>query len=261
MHLSLFENLLWAFGTALKALLCIVVIYRHLYRRLPLFSIYVALLVAEVAVVWSVYRVWGFTSRFAWYTGWCAAGVVLLARGLAVAELCWTSLRNYPAIWSLVRRLLVFVAVVVLSFAATTAYQNKSPVAAFVLTADRGSEISILVVLVALLVVGVRYNVPLGRVERSIVLGIGIYSAFQVVNDSFMGQWMTRYLHWWNSTRVIAFDVALIIWLVPLGKALPPPSNAPALLSERVARYLLRQLLDRMREVTDELKKIGKARK
>jgi hypothetical protein len=261
MHLSLFENLLWAFGTALKVLLCVVVVYRHLYRRLPLFSIYVALLVAEVAVVWSVYRVRGFTSRFAWYTGWCAAGVVLLARGLAVAELCWTSIRNYPAIWSLVRKLLVFVAVVVLSFAAMTAYQNQSPVAAFVLTADRGSEISILVILVALLGFGVRYNVPLGPVERNLVLGIGIYSAFQVVNDTFMDNWMTRYFHWWNSTRVIAFDVALIIWLVPLRKALPPPCKAPVLLTEEVARYLLRQLLDRMQEVRDELKKIGKVRK
>src|SRR5260370_29654675 len=139
------------------------------------------------------------------------------------------------------------------------AYQNKTPVSAFVLTADRGSEISILVILVALLGFGVRYNVPLGPVERNVVLGIGISSAFQVVNDTFMDHWMTRYFHWWNSTRVIAFDVALIIWLVPLRKALPPPCNAPVLLTEEVARYLLRQLLDRMREVRDELKRIDKS--
>jgi hypothetical protein len=259
MHLTLVENLLWAFGTALKVLLCILVFYRHLYRRLPFFSIYVALLVAKVVVVWSVYRLWGYNSRFAWYTAWCAIGVLLLARGLVVAELCWTNLANYPAIWSLVRKLLVFVAVVVLAYAATTAYYNKTPVSAFILTAERGSEISILVILVAMLGLGIRYKVALGLLERNIVLGLGLYSAFQVVNDSFVDQWMAPHFHWWNSTRIVAFDAALLMWLVPLRKALPHPGHAHVLLTEQVARHLLRQLLDRMREVTEELKKLGKS--
>ena len=259
MHLTLFDNLIWAFGAALKVLLCVLVSYRRLYRRLPFFFTYVVMLIAEVSVVWSVYRVWGYTSRLAWYTAWCAIGLVLMARGLAVAELCWTSFRTYPAVWSVVRNLLVSVAVVVLAYAGITAYQNKTPLVAFFVTAERGSEISILVVLVALLGLGVRYNVALGPVERNIALGFGAFSAFQIVNDSFMDHWMTRQFHWWNSTRVVAFDVALIIWLIPLRRSLPPQSSAPALLSEEVARNLFRQLLERMQEVTDELKRIGKS--
>jgi hypothetical protein len=86
-----------------------------------------------------------------------------------------------------------------------------------------------------------------------------MYSAFQVVNDSFMSHWMTRYFHWWNSTRVISFDIALIIWIIPLRKALPPPSNTPLLLPEEVAQQMLREILDRMREVADELKRVGKS--
>jgi hypothetical protein len=259
MHLTPFDNLLWAFGAALKVLLCFLVFYRHLYRRLLLFSIYVVLLVAELAEVWSVYRIWGYSSSFAWYTAWCGVGVLLLARGLAVTELCWTSVRNYPAIWSLVRKVLVLVAVLVLLYAGSTAYQNKTPLVAFFVTAERGSEISILAILVALLAFGLRYNIALGPVERSIVLGLGFYSALQVVNDSFMDQWMTRHFHWWNSARVISFDIALMMWLVPLRKGLPPPSKAPALLTEDAAEHLLRQVLERMREVTDELKRIGRS--
>jgi hypothetical protein len=258
MHLTLFENILWAFGTALKVLLCTLVVYRRLYKRFPFFSIYAGLLVAEVGVVWSVYRLWGFNSLFAWYTGWCAVGVVLLARGLVVGELCWTSLRNYPAIWSVVRKVLVFAAVIVLALSAISAYQQKA-LAAFILTLDRGTEISILVILIGLLGFGTLYDVPLGPVERNLALGIGIYSAFQVINDSFMNEWMNRYFHWWNSTRVVAFDVAIVMWALPLRKALPPAEHAPALLNEQVARRLLRQLLDRMREVTDELKRISKS--
>lgn len=259
MHLSPFENLLWAFGTALKVLLCVLVFYRHLYRRLPLFSIYVALLVVEVGVVWSVYRVWGYTSRAAWYTAWYSLALVLLVRGLAVAELCWTSFRDYPAIWSFVRKLLVFVAVGVSGYSAVAAYQNKTPVAAFVLSAERGSEISILAILVALLAFGLRYNVALGQVERNVVLGLGIYSAFQVLNDSLIDHWLTPHFSWWNSTRIITFDVALIVWLVPLRRPQPRPPDAPVLLSEGASERLLRLTLDRMREVADELKRIGKS--
>jgi hypothetical protein len=259
MHLTPLDNLLWAFGAALKLLLCFLVFYRHLYTRLLFFCIYVVLLVAELAVVWSVYRVWGYSSSVAWYTAWCGVGILLLARALAVAELCWTSVRNYPAIWSLVRKMLVLVAVIVLLYAGSAAYENKTPLVAFFVTAERGSEISILAILVALLGFGLRYNVALGPIERSIVLGLGFYSAFQVVNDSFMDPWMTRHFHWWSSLRVVSFDIALMMWLVPLRKGLPPPNKAPALLSEDAAENLLRQVLERMREVTAELKRIGKS--
>jgi hypothetical protein len=259
MHLSLVENILWAFGTALKVLLCILVFYRHLYRRLPFFSIYVALLIAEVGVVWSAYRVWAYGSRFAWYVYWYSVGALLLARGSVVAELCAASLRNYPAIWSLVRNLLLFVAVVVLACAVIAAYQNKTPVSAFVLTAERGLEISILIILVAMLGFGVSYDVALCPLERNIVLGLGVYSTFQVLNDSFVDQWMTPHFHWWNSARVIAFDAALLLWLVPLRKPLPAPAHPHVLLNEEVARHLLRQLLARMREVIEELKRLSKS--
>jgi hypothetical protein len=96
-------------------------------------------------------------------------------------------------------------------------------------------------------------------VERNVVLGLGIYSAFQILNDSFLERWLTPHFSWWNSTRIIAFDVALIIWLVPLRRPQPSPPGAPVLLSGETSQRLLRQILDRMREVADELKRIGKS--
>jgi hypothetical protein len=182
-----------------------------------------------------------------------------MARCAVVAELCWASRREYPGIWSLVRKLLALLAAFILGYAAISTYEIKASVAAFVLSAERGSEISILVVLAALLAVGLRYNVALGPVERCIVSGLTVFSAFQVLNDSFMDHWMTRHFHGWNLTRVIAFDVALVIWLIPLRRPLTRPPDAHVLLSEDVSRHLLRQILDRMREVTDELKRIGKS--
>jgi hypothetical protein len=254
MHLSQLEIILWAFGTALKLLLCILAFHRHLYRRLPFFFVYVNLLVAEVAVVWSVYRVAGYSSRLAWFTYWSSVGILLLARGLVVAELCWTSLRNYPAIWILVRNLLLFIATVVLAWAVVVAFQNRSFIAAFILTAERGLEISILIILVAMIGFGLRYDVELPLLDRNIVLGLGVYSAFQVVNDSFVNQWVTPHFHWWNSARVIAFDAALLFWIAALRKPIPP-RQPPVLLNGGDARLVRGRLFARMREVTEELKK------
>jgi hypothetical protein len=258
MHLSLVENILWAFGTALKVVLCILVFYRRLYTRLAFFFIYVCLLVAEVTVVWSGYRMWGYDSRAGWYTYWLSVGVLLLARGLVVAELCWTSFRNYPAIWSFLRYLLALIAVIVLACAAVAAYQNKWPVAAFVMTSERGLEISILVVLVAMLGLAVRYEIAPAPLERNITVGLGLYSTFQVLNDSFMDQWMTPHFGWWNSTRVLVFDAALLVWIVALWKPIPPPER-PTLLSTDVSQHFLQHLRVRIRQATEELKKFGKS--
>jgi hypothetical protein len=261
MQLTLSENLLWWLGIGLKFLLCAMVFYRRLHRRLPFFSFYVVLLVVEVTVVWWVYREWGYRSFPAWYTYWFASVVVLLVRALVVAELCWTSLRTYPAIWPLVRRLLSLIAVVALSYAAVTAFRNKSsPLAIFVLSSERALEIAFAFILVALVGFGARYMAVLRSVERNIVIGLGAYSCFQVINNAFMQEWMSRYFHWWVSMRVIAFDIAMLVWIVPLRKALPPAESGPTLISESVAVRLLGELLAQMREIAEEMKRIARSK-
>lgn len=261
MHLNLFDNLLWGFGTALKLLLCFLVFYRRLQHRLPFFALYTVLLVAEVTLVWFVYREWGFTSRAAWYTAWSALAVVSLARAFAVAELCRTSLRDYPAVWSLARKLLTIVAAVVVTYAAIiTALKHAARIAVFILTAERGLELSIATTLVALLAFGLRYKVSLGAVERNIALGLGFYSLFQVANNAFVDQWIGRYFHWWNSMRVISFDIALLVWIIPLRKPLAASGlPGPLLIDEQAATNALQQLLDHMRAVRDEVKRLGKS--
>src|SRR5260370_28594619 len=173
MHLALSENLLWWLGIGLKFLLCALVFYRRLYRRLPFFSLYVVFLVVEVTVVWWVYREWGYRSIPGWYTYWFASVIVLVARALVVAELCWTSLGSYPAIWPLVRRILIFIAVVALGYAGVTAFRaSSSPLATFVLSSERALEISFAFILVALLGFGARYMAALGPVDRKIGHGL-----------------------------------------------------------------------------------------
>jgi len=259
-NLSSFQNILWLLEIGLTLVLCALVFYRGLYRRLPLFGVYVVFLVAEAAAVRWTYHHWGYTSAAARYVYWSSLGVVLCARTLAVAELCWRGLRNFPAIWAIVRRWLALLALVMLVYAAIASAKNSSPMIAFLLTAEHSLDLGISVILVALLAVGVRYQVWLGGIERNVVLGFAVYSTFQVINNSFMKHWMMKYFHWWVSASMVSFEVAMFIWIVPLLRPLPPPTPSPMLLSEETSVTLLRQIVEQMRRIVEELKRLGKAR-
>ncbi len=258
MYLNLFQDLLWGLGTGLKVLVCALAFYRHLHRWLPFFTLYAALLPAKAAVVWGAYHAWGYTSRPAWYVYWCALAVVLLARGLVIAELCRVSLRKYPGLWSLTRRVLILVALALLSSAAFAAARNTYWIVGFVWTAERGLELASSVILISLFAISVRYKVWLEPMERNIGLGLALYSTFQMLNSTFMAPRLAPYFPWWESVRLGCFDVALVLWLLPLLKPLPAPAPAPALISAGTTAHLLRRLLERMRELAAELKRAGK---
>ena len=59
--------------------------------------------------------------------------------------------------------------------------------------------------------------------------------------------------------RVVAFDIAMLVWIVPLRKALPQAPER-TLIGEGRARRLLRELLASMREITEELKRIARSK-
>jgi len=258
-NLSPFQNFLWIAETALTLVLFALVFVRGLHRRLPLFGTYVALLVVETGAVHWTYHHWGYSSAAARYVYWSSLGIVLLARMFAVAELCWRSLRSSPAVWAITRRWLALVALALLVYALVVAARNNSPVIAFLLTAERSLDFGIVVILFALLRLRRRYDVWLGGVERNLLLGFAVYSAFQTVNDAFMQKWMMRYFHWWVSASVVSFEITMLIWIAPLLRPLTP-TPPPTLFSKEESLILLTQILERMQRIAEEMKRIARSK-
>ena len=259
MNLTPFQNTLWIAETALTFVLFALVFARGLHRRLPLFAAYVALLVVETVAVHWTYHHWGYTSSEARYVYWSSLGIVLLARMLAVAELCWRSLRSSPAVWTITRSWLVLLALALVLYALVGALRNSSPVIAFLLTAERSLDFGIVVILFALLLLRRRYDVWLGGVERNVLFGFALYSTFQTVNDAFMQKWMMRYFHWWVSASVVSFEVTMLIWIAPLLRPLRPAPQ-PTLFSKEESVTLLTQILERMRRIAEEMKRIARSK-
>ncbi len=260
MNLSSFQNFLWILGTALKLLLFALVFARGLYRRLPLFGVYVALVVVDDFALRWTYHHFGYTSLAAKYEYWSSLGVVLVARALAVAELCWRGLRNSPAVWLIARRVLAIITFAMLVYAVIASAKNSSPAITFLLTVERSLDFGIAVILVALLRLGLRYEVWIGGIERRVLLGFSVFSTFQIVNNTFMKQWMMKYFSWWVSASVVSFEVAMLIWIAPLLRPLPPMTAPPTLLSEEESVSMLKQVLERMRRIAEEMKRIARSK-
>jgi len=151
-------------------------------------------------------------------------------------------------------------AVVLLAYAAISAANNKSPLIALLLAAEKGLDFGIVVILAACAGLGVRYQVWLGEIERKVVIGFGVYSAFQVVNDTFMEKWMMRYFQSWVSASVVSFEAAMLIWIVPLLRPLPPLSPPPTLFGKEESVAILRQILEQLRRIMEEMKRIARSR-
>jgi hypothetical protein len=52
----------------------------------------------------------------------------------------------------------------------------------------------------------------------------------------------------------------MLIWIAPLLRPLPPLAPPPILLSEETSVTLLTQIVEQMRRIVEELKRLGKSR-
>ena len=163
-------------------------------------------------------------------------------------------------VWRIVRKPLIPLAAALFAYAAISAASNKSPVIALLLAAEKGLDLGIVVIIVVLVGLGVRYHVWLGEIERKVVIGFAVYSSFQVVNDTFMQKWMMRYFAWWVSASVISFEAAMLIWIVPLLRPLPPPEPSPTLFAEEESVAILTPILEQLRKILEEMKRITRSK-
>lgn len=257
MQLTSLDYTLGALSTALQVTVCILVLRNQFYRRLPLFGAYAWLNLLNLTFVWSVYLRLGYSSPPSFYISWIAFGVVLLARGLAVGELCRCVLRFYQGVWALAWRLLVGVAMLLLVYAGLAAYGVRDRIMTFLLTAERGLELTAAVILLLLLAIRSYYRIPVPVVERLLILGLGLWSLLQVLNDAALTLW-PDYFPWVRAVEMVSFQVALCTWIVALRKPVPREEHVPRVLPQRVYDELAPQTNLRLRLLNERLLEIFK---
>jgi hypothetical protein len=256
MHLSSTELLLWVLSILLQFGLCVLVFWRGLHRRLPIFSSYAVLVLFAAISVWFAYRRWGYRSLPAWYFAWSMQGLTFLGRGFAVTELCWKILRPYAGVWGLAWRALVLLSVMLTARAMVYAQGDAHWVVPFVLTAEQGLEMMIAAVLLALLATCAYYRISVEPSYRWIVVGLCFNSIIQALNNSFLRNWLSTQIFFWNGIRLSSFNIAIVVWCVALWKPLLAERPAPVLLGQQMYDELTPQVNYRLRILNQRLLEI-----
>jgi hypothetical protein len=258
MGLSVFESVHWALSTLLEAAIVFLAMRRQLFRRLPFFTLYLWALVINEVVMWSFYRFTGFRSHASFSAYWTMQAIQVTCRGVAVYEVCRFLLRPYKGIWRFCRPFLLAVATALIVEAVFRTRERAHHLAATILAAESGLELAIVAILLFGLAFSRYYVVKIDRFIEWIGLGLGFYSAVQVVNNTILQRWLVTYFPLWENFRHFSFNIATICWGIALLKPLPALRPSHTLLSSSEYESLAPEVTARLRELNARLLEMWK---
>lgn len=258
MGLSFFASVQWA-ATALIEILVLALALRHkLFRRLPLFTLYLCILVANEAITWTTYRIYGIASPHSFYVYWTMQVFQIAARALAVYDICRALLEAYTGVWKMCRPLLVLLAAVLVVSATISTDKSKYHVASTILTGERGLELTVVCILIFGLIFCRYYGVDIEHHVSWIALGLGFYSAVQVASNTLFQHSVIGHFAAWQDFRHASFNIATVFWVVALWKPLPARQPAPILLAPGEYDRFAPQMTLRLRELNGRLREMWK---
>ena len=249
-EIATFERFLWAIMMLLAAGLAGVMLYRQNYRVYPLFFGYILAMLVQNLVIALSYRLWGFSSAVSFKIGWGTQSVVIVARALAVVEICRRVLAKYPGIWALGWRIFLAMASVVLVYSWAVGGHSWQLV---VVTADRSLELAMATVILALFLFVRYYQVVVEPAARLLATGFFLYSCFRVLDDTILERWLTHYVMLWNSVGTLSFLASLLLWSWGLRRAQPQATAEPELLSESFYRTIAPEINLRLKALNEQL--------
>jgi hypothetical protein len=248
--LSLAQQACWDLGFGLRILvLCLLLVRGHI-RALPLFSLYLVTNLLQTVLLHFTYQYVDPKSMIAFKIAWGSEAVVTCTRAFAVAEICRHLFAGYRGIWSLVWRVLLSCAVLVLAYSALVSNHRWSMV---VLGAGRALELSIAAVIVALFVFLRHYQVTPDPTLRALALGFCLYACVAVINYTILESQPNRYLPLWSLLGVVTFLASLSIWTWALRIEVPRPVFNPILLPGSVYRRLSPEINLQLRRLNERL--------
>lgn len=257
MNLSLLDALHWGLSALIETVVFVLAIRRGLFDRLPIFMAYLFLLLVNEAATTAVYATTGITSHASFVTAWTLQGLLVFFRALVIYEICRSLLSAHEGVWQLCRPILIGVAVVLGVTAGTVAARNVHFLEAFILTAGRGLELVVLGTLIFGLIFCRYYGLTIESHVAWIALGLGLYSAVQVANNTMLQHWL-QYFPLWNDLRSFSFNIAVVMWIVALWRPLPARHPSPVVLSDNQYREFAPQVTARLRELNSRLLEMWK---
>jgi hypothetical protein len=200
----------WALTSTLELGLFVQFLRRKLGRVYPLFFAYLVSTILQSIAVAALYRAGNFDKLTTWKIAWLTQGVVVFLRALVLLELCRKVLSGYVGIWALARRFLLGVAAFVIAY---DLLLSKGQWQWLIMNGVRGLELAMAAVIVATLMFARYYRIPVNPMQRSLAVGLCLYSIFYVVNYSLLERVLQDYAVLWNFLGLFSFIASLLVWI------------------------------------------------
>jgi hypothetical protein len=258
--LPLYILVLWACSALLQLITLILLFAKGSFRKLPFFTVYVALNLCQVAFLVFVYSVWGADSETRRTLAWYSECVTLLAQALATTEILKVTLRPYQGIWGLAWRALAFTSTLVVLIVALATHGDWDKAKWFEL--NRGYHLTFAAAVIACLLLFRYYAVQVAAAYKMILGGFCLYSCTEIlihtVLQSLGKKWFDAYEPIWQSSTMLSFIVVLFIWVAALWKPLPIEARQAAPPSDSVYQRLSPEINERLRELNEKLLRLWK---
>jgi hypothetical protein len=247
---------LWGSAILLTLLLLARMVISGQHREYRLFSLYLVINLLQSAVGVALYQGYGFTSRFAYPIAWTTQGIVVAARALSAAEVCYLVLGSYKGIWALAVRILSVSGALVLGL---SLYFGRNGYQFGILTFEIGLEACIATGTAGMFLFARYYNLPILRVTGLLGLGLGLLSCCKILNDLVLARFATVYGGAWNYASSGAFLVILLMWTWAMLQPAEVRLAIPQLRSATEYAKLIPQVNQRLAELNEHLTQLWHA--
>lgn len=256
MSLSVFSLAHWALSALLEAAILVFAFRRRLGERLPIFVVYLTVLVCNEVAAFGLYQTVGFGSKTFFYVYWSTQGLFLLLRALVVYEICRSILSPLEGVWRLAKPFLAMMGCILLTTMLVSARGTPLNLASLIPPGQRGLELIIVGLLIAGLAFCRYYRVRAEKYVAWIALGLGFHSIVQATDNTFL-PWLAHFTLWAALSHV-SFDVAMIMWVVALWSPLPAIQHSRRLLGQDEYDRLCPQVTAQLRELNTRLLEMWK---
>lgn len=240
---------IWLAGVALQALLALMLGFRRMWSKFPLFAVYCVfnLLLNILLYVLSLLFMRHLVDKvFYRYTYAIGTGISFILGLGIVYEIFRKLLTAYSALQRMATLLFRwgFVILILVSIAVVYSHNSidvNSVTAATVVLQEAARIVEVGLLLLLFLFAGV-FGLHWRQSVFGIALGLGMFVAVDLVGIAIVGWIGKPAMHAVDFIRVVAFDVTLLVWLGYLlapENRLKPPDDVPRLQLEQWNRALM----------------------
>jgi hypothetical protein len=250
----------WACSAAVQLVVLILLFSKKSFRKLPLFTVYVALNLFQVAYLVIVYSIRDLRLETIRNLAWYSECLTLFAQGWATTEILKAALRPYQGIWGLVWRSLTGTSIFVVFLVALTTRGDYAGHTWFVL--NRGYHLTFAATVIACLFIVRYYSIQVPAAYKMILGGFCFYSCTEILINTVLQTLLKTefdaYQPIWQTSTMLSFLVVLFVWVAALWKPLPVEARQASPPSDSIYQRLSPEINDRLRELNEKLLRLWK---